>query len=271
LYDHFKAIPDVFAHVSSLDVICEPNMIMKTKQVIKDFFAKSVEDGCEGLMIKALEAPSGLYRAGARSYAWMKLKQDYLIAETRSNGEISKLGATSYGIFLPDTLDLVPIGAFEGKGRRSGVFGSFLMASYNEESGKFETIGKVGTGFTDDKLNTLTKRLRPHVMIHDSITDIPSMFNCDSTASKRPDVWLEPKEVWEIKATQLTLSPSYTCAQEKINDIEAFTSFRAKIKPKGLAMRFPRFVRMRPDKSPFQATLSEEIAEIYKTACKYIG
>lgn len=113
--------------------------------VVRGFLQEAVAAGCEGLMVKTLDGDSE-YKAGVRSYSWMKVKQDYLSDSSQSGSDAtSPTGAkrkarqnAGHGTFLPDTLDLVPIGAFHGKGRRSGVFGSFLMAAYNSATGKFE-------------------------------------------------------------------------------------------------------------------------------------
>lgn len=112
---------------------------------VRGFLQEAVTAGCEGLMIKILDGDDAEYKAGVRSYAWMKLKQDYLTQEDASSSSSSSnaskqkaVGNGETGVFLPDTLDLVPVGAFHGKGRRSGVFGSFLMATFDAETGKFE-------------------------------------------------------------------------------------------------------------------------------------
>lgn len=88
--------------------------------------------GVEGLMIKSLDAPYEV--SGKKVNTWLKLKNIALTTDMR------------------DTLDLVPIGAFYGRGNRTGMYGSFLMASYNSASQKFETICKLGTGFTQKQL-----------------------------------------------------------------------------------------------------------------------
>lgn len=109
---------------------------------VRGFLQEAVSAGCEGLMIKTLDGQDAAYKAGVRSYVWMKLKQDYLSDEdvslSTSSSKHKDVGNGVHGAFLPDTLDLVPIGAFHGKGRRSGVFGSFLMATFDADSGKFE-------------------------------------------------------------------------------------------------------------------------------------
>lgn len=99
------------------------------QSLVERFFNEAIDSGCEGIMAKSLNSP---YLPGKRSHQWLKLKLDYI---RRKNSTTS-----NQGTFIPDTLDLVPIGAFYGKGRRNGVFGSFLMGSYNATTGKFEVL-----------------------------------------------------------------------------------------------------------------------------------
>ncbi|RMX66537.1 hypothetical protein DD238_004595 [Peronospora effusa] len=223
--------------------------------LVRNCLEKAVASGCEGLMVKALDDTDSEYKAGRRSFSWMKLKHDYLLDEPTTTSQ--RKSGRGNGTFLGDTLDLVPIGAFYGKGRRAGVYGSFLMATYNTTSGKFETIGKVGTGFTDAHLTEVAARLQKQVL--PATDDVPEQYQCYSTRSRHPDVWLSPTEVWEIKATQLTESPSYTCGAVDSAGVAAASTPR-----KGLALRFPRFVRYRPDKKPLQATESEQVVELYR-------
>lgn len=103
---------------------------------LTEYLQKAVDSGCEGLMIKTLDDDSE-YKAGVRSFSWMKVKHDYL-TDNSSSASSKSASSTSNGVFLPDTLDLVPIGAFYGKGRRAGVLGSFLMATYDSDSGCYE-------------------------------------------------------------------------------------------------------------------------------------
>ncbi|KAI9922733.1 hypothetical protein PsorP6_001157 [Peronosclerospora sorghi] len=242
----------------------------KSTDLIQEFLLKAVSSGCEGLMVKLLDDAESEYKAGKRSYSWMKLKQDYLTDDSKS----ATLGEK--GTFLADTLDLVPIGAVYGKGRRTGVFGSFLMATYNSSSGKFEVssnrrhvqvllyvltlvfaaIGKVGSGFSDENLMEVAGRLQSHVLA--STDKVPEQYESCAIHSRHPDVWFSPEEVWEIKATQLTESPLYTCgagiAADQGNDAPR----------KGLALRFPRFIRFRPDKRPWQATESSQVVKLFQ-------
>lgn len=265
---------------------------------VRDFLELAVTSGCEGLMVKTLDGDSSSYRAGARSYSWMKLKQDYLsesTAEADGSSKSSDAAGSSKnrdtGAFLPDTLDLVPIGAFYGKGRRTGGFGSFLLATYNSSSGKFEvreltrhpsnratnprclpfvfqTIGKVGSGFSDAEMADASARLES--MATETPTtgnSVPQEFVSNTIPSRHPDVWLAPTEVWEIKATQLTMSPSYTCGTELLaTPTSPDQRDAAGKRGKGLALRFPRFLRRRMDKSPRDATDSEQVVELFRQA-----
>lgn len=99
---------------------------------IKKISQLAKEAGMEGLILKGLETP--YETSGTRTGMWMKLKNTALSSGMR------------------DTLDLVPIGAYYGKGNRAGHYGSFLMASYNSNTKYFESICKLGTGFSREQL-----------------------------------------------------------------------------------------------------------------------
>jgi len=205
-----------------------PMLIVSDAKSIEDYMFKAINEGCEGLMIKDLNSP---YRAGARGYAWIKLKREY-----KSE--------------LADTLDLVIVGAFHGRGRRAGRYGALLLASYNREDDTFYTTCKVGTGFTDEDLERFHAMLNPYIIKHKHAR-VNSRLDAD--------VWFEPRMVIEVIASEITLSPLHTCALNVIRE------------GNGLALRFPKFTgRIRDDKSAEDATSVDEIVSMYRRQLKVI-
>jgi len=191
--------------------------------VLEARFAQALTDGCEGLMCKSIGPDSG-YKAGARGWQWIKLKRDY-----RSE--------------LSDTTDLVVVGAFAGRGRRTGVYGAVLLAAYDADADVFRAVTKCGAGFTDADLASLPGKLKPF-----AAAARPARVD----ARQSPDVWFEPGLVIEVLSAELTLSPNYTAAWGQIED------------DSGLAMRFPRFTgRWRDDKSAEDATTTRELVELF--------
>ncbi|HIP65956.1 MAG TPA: ATP-dependent DNA ligase [Pyrodictium sp.] len=199
------------------------NIVTDDPDMLEKFFLKAIEDGAEGVMVKAIHDRS-IYQAGARGWLWIKYKRDY-----KSE--------------MMDTVDLVVIGAFYGKGRRGGKFGALLMAAYDPDTDTFKSVCKVGSGFTDEDLERLDDMLKPYIRQ----TKPPRV---DSTM--RPDVWVEPALVAEIMGAELTLSPIHTCCY-------GWAKSGA-----GISIRFPRFIRWRPDKRPEDATTTKELFEMYK-------
>ncbi len=205
-----------------------PRIITNDPEEIEKYMEQAIADGCEGLVVKDMESP---YRAGAREWAWIKLKREY-----RSE--------------LMDTIDAVIVGAFYGKGRRAGRYGAFLLAVYDKDKDEFKTICKVGTGFTDEDLENFYKLLEPHKLEHK-----PPRVD----SKMEPDVWFEPKFVIEVIGAEITLSPIHTCASGVIRE------------GSGLALRFPKYIgRLRTDKAPEDATTVKEVVEMYRSQLRKI-
>ncbi len=194
-----------------------------SNEIVK-FFDQAIEDGCEGLVAKNMSDES-VYQAGARGWLWIKIKRDY---EAQ----------------LWDSLDLTVVGAFNGHGRRKGTYGALLLATYNDENDTFETVCKLGSGFTDDVLFSLPKKFEKLITDHN-----PARVNSKIT----PDYWIEPEIVMQIVGAEITVSPVHTCAFGIVeNDA-------------GLSVRFPRFSGIwREDKKPEDSTTTKEILEMYR-------
>lgn len=143
---------------------------------------------------------------------------------------------------LADTFDVVVVGGLHGKGARAGTYGSLLVAAFDPETNRYYSFTKVGSGFTDEALKQLPKQLRPYER-----RDRHPLVVADMDV----DVWFDPVPVMEVTGAQLTVSPVHAVAKEKV-------------KRGGLALRFPRFLRWRPDKSPEQATTVAEIYDMYR-------
>ena len=204
--------------------------IAENPEQLEQFFEKTVESGSEGIMCKSVNEDS-VYQAGTRGWNWIKYKRDY-----RSE--------------MTGTLDLVVVGAFHGRGKRAGTYGAFLLAAYDPDKDVFETVTKVGTGFTDADLEKLPTLLNKHKISH-------KHPRVDSTLDV--DVWFEPAVVIETRGAEITLSPIHTCAMDVIR------------KESGLAMRFPRFTgKYRVDKSAEDATTTQELVEMYRGQLKKI-
>jgi len=205
-----------------------PMAIVKNENQIEDFLENSINSGCEGLMLKILDAG---YRAGIRGGNWLKLKREYR----------NELG---------DSLDLVVIGAYFGKGRRTGKYGTLLLATYNPEKDNFPSICKVGTGFTDESLDQLYQILSNKVILKK---------NPRIESEMEADVWFEPELVLEIVASEITLSPIHKTALDTIR------------KGTGLALRFPKFTgKIRIEKGPEDASTDEEVYSLYRGQTKVV-
>ncbi len=157
-----------------------------------------------------------------------------------------------------DSLDLVVVGGYYGKGKRTNVYGAFLLACYDADSEEYQTICKIGTGFSEEALAAHYAALQP-LETEKGRGDI-------KVGGAKPDVWFEPKVVWEVLTADLSLSPVYTAAQGLVgcHICDSFISdglSKHEIDERGISLRFPRFLRVRDDKSVDDATGPEQVRD----------
>lgn len=203
----------------ALERLVEPvrGRVFVVEQIVSDdpievraFMRKSLAAGHEGLLAKD---PRSTYRAGRREFLWLKWKA------------------------APSTLDLVVVGALWGKGKRAGWFGSYVLAARDEETGRFKSTTKCGTGFSDEDFERLTAEFKkiqlqgPHPLV-----DIGGALKCDA--------YFPPKVVFEIVGEEVQRSPPDRHAA-------------------GYGVRFPRLVRVREDKGPVDANTVADVARMF--------
>jgi DNA ligase-1 len=193
------------------------------------FFKEAVANRTEGLMIKGR---TSVCECGKRSQHWAKLKKNYV-----------KLGAAQAKSTIPDTLDVCPVGVTIGRGKRAGLYASYLVAVYNTHVGRFQAICDVGTGFSEQVLDEFTKLFKDKI-----ISKPPSDVQYGKLT---PQFYIQPCVVWEIEAADILRSPVAACCFGEVEDNN------------GLSLRFARFKRIREDKEPFQCTSAEQILELY--------
>ena len=192
------------------------SVLINSIDELLDFFNRAREEGTEGIMAKSIKENS-IYQAGNRGFLWLKLK-------------------SLEGGKLKDSVDVVLVGAFFGRGRRKGVYGTYIGAVYDPEKDKFVAFTRVSSGWTDEIMETLTKDMKQY-----EIERIAPSVICED----KPDIWLRPEIVIEIFGDEITVS-------------EKFFSL-------GFSMRFPVFQRLRSDKDSRDVTTVSEIKELYKT------
>jgi len=199
-------------------IVPTEKILTSSLEELDDFFQEMLSSGYEGVIVKS-RAEDSEYQAGTRGWNWIKWKKEYVKE-------------------MVDTFDLVIVGAFHGKGKRSGTYGALLCAAYNSKEDNFETLCKLGTGLTDEMLEEMPKMLSKY-----KLERKPARLKVKK--EMEADLWFEPKIVVEVKGAELTKSPFHTCGS-------------------GLALRFPRFVQFRENKKPEQATTSKEIEQMWK-------
>ncbi len=202
-------------------LLTAPLMKTDSAEVLTRELLDNISRGLEGVVAKRLDSP---YQAGARNFNWVKLKRN-------TSGQ------------LTDTIDVVLLGYYGGKGKRAEFgAGALLAGVYDTDKDEFVTITKLGTGLSDEGWRAIHKRLA-----NLEVPDKPARVNSNIV----PDAWLEPEIVVEVLADEITPSPRHTAGM---------TGDRP-----GFALRFPRIVSLRTgDKKPEDATSVREIREMFE-------
>ena len=203
---------------------------------IETFLQEACAANCEGLMVKTL-VDNATYEPSKRSLNWLKVKKDYID-----------------GMGVCDSVDLVVIGGYYGRGKRTNVYGAYLMACYDPDADEFQSVCKVGTGFKDEDLTRLNEKMKEYIAGGGSKKK-PMNYNTGG-AQIEPDDWFEPKIVWELQAADLSKSSVHKGGIGRPGTSDP---------DRGIGLRFPRFIRERDDKKPEMATSSEQIVDMYKS------
>jgi DNA ligase-1 len=183
---------------------------------LEEIFDKAVNKKLEGVIAKKID---GIYQPGARGWNWIKYKR-------------------SYSAKINDTIDCLVMGYDYGRGKRTDFgMGAFLVGILDKDKDLFVTVAKIGTGLTDDEWREL--KIKSQML---NVKEKPVNYLIDKLMSC--DVWVSPRIVVEIRADEITKSPTHTA---------------------GLALRFPRLERFRDDKNPQEATSLSEIEKMYRT------
>ncbi|KAJ5989156.1 hypothetical protein N7481_004366 [Penicillium waksmanii] len=260
----FVEIPNRFTWVKSIDATSADS------ETVLEFFKSATDTKCEGIMVKVLDntikindpkestraidvkdlpgntdqqtEPSesakptkeksnrrkallSTYEPDKRLESWLKVKKDYSTSS--------------------ETLDLIPVAGWHGQGRKAKWWSPILLAVRNPESGVLEAVTKCMSGFTDKFYQANKDK---YVAGSPNVISRPSWVQYYG----EPDIWFEPQEVWEMAFADITLSPTYPAAIGLVSE------------ERGLSLRFPRFLKVREDKSIEEATTSDYLALLWR-------
>ena len=215
----FEIVKEVLRKSETL--IPAPLTTTDSAEVLTRELLDNISRGLEGVVAKRLDSP---YQAGARNFNWVKLKRN-------TSGQLN------------DTIDVVLLGSYRGKGKRAEFgAGALLAGVYDSDKDEFVTISKLGTGLSDQGWREIHERLAKL-----EVAQKPARVNSNFV----PDAWLEPAVVVEVLADEITPSPRHTAGMSGDQP--------------GFALRFPRIVSMRTaDKKPEDATSVREIREMFE-------
>lgn len=217
-----KALEDVTiknTDISKQIIVVDHQEEVEKEGRLEEIFDLAIAKKLEGVIAKKID---GIYQPGARAWNWIKYKR-------------------SYSSKINDTIDCLVMGYDFGKGKRTDFgMGAFLAGVFDSKNDKFVTVAKIGTGLTDEEWKELKiKSLELRIKNKPENYLVDKMADCD--------VWLTPKIVVEIKADEITKSPTHTA---------------------GLALRFPRLEKFRDDKNPQEITTLKEVEKMHQTQIK---
>jgi len=193
-------------------------------ETAKELDSYFMENITSGLEGIIAKKPNSTYQPGKRNFNWIKLKRN----------EDSK---------FDDTLDCVILGYYAGQGKRAHFgIGAFLVGVYNKHKDHFQTVAKIGTGLKDNEWIELKKKC-DQLKIHEK----PKNVECSKELY--PDVWVTPRLICVVRADEITRSPLHTA-----NKTEEHAGF---------ALRFPRIMSYRIDKTETDATEVGEIKRLF--------
>ncbi|KAF9625607.1 hypothetical protein IFM89_024380 [Coptis chinensis] len=192
---------------------------------ITSFFDDACSSSCEGIMVKSLDVDA-VYAASKRSDAWLKVKRDYLEG-------------------MNDSLDLVPIGAWHGNGRKAGWYSPFLMACYNPDTEEYQSVCRVMSGFSD----SFYAEMKEYFTGEKILPRKPPYYQ----TAEVPDKWFSPDLIWEIRGSEFTVSPVHHAAIGLVH------------RSRGISIRFPRFIRTKPDREVEDCSTALDVANMFQS------
>ncbi|MCJ1355007.1 MAG: hypothetical protein MMC33_004998 [Icmadophila ericetorum] len=272
----FVEIPNQFTWVKSIDATSADS------EVVLEFFKSATDIKCEGIMVKVLDnalnpelqslveehlVETVEVTTKSASKTSKSKKKGKLESITRNTNNDEKEKGTRRKALLStyepdkrldswlkvkkdynasaDTLDLIPIAAWHGSGRKAKWWSPILLAVRNPETGSLEAVTKCISGFTDKFYQANKDK---YAEGSENVISRPSYVEYGG----HPDVWFEPQEVWEMAFADITLSPTYTAAIGLVSE------------ERGLSMRFPRFLKVRDDKGIDEASTSDFLASLWR-------
>jgi DNA ligase-1 len=275
----FIEIPHRFTWVKSLDASsAQPD-------AVQELFQGALNIKCEGIMVKVLDNTIGIKEENGEVEEVVLLDSEPSVPQTPTKAKASSISVNEpetpsktkgkggrrkalLATYEPDkrleswlkvkkdystsadTIDLIPIGAWHGQGRKAKWWSPILLAARNPDTGQLVAVTKCISGFTDA---FYTANRAKYDQDGENTVSRPAYVDYVG----EPEVWFEPQEVWEIAFADITLSPTYNAALGLVSD------------ERGLSLRFPRFLKARDDKSIEEASTEQFLADLwYKQSAK---